>query len=290
MTSSDMKGKDAKNCFITGATNGIGKETAIAMAREGMHLYLMVRNAAKGEAVKKEITRLTGNPHIELLVGDMACLADVRRVAAEFLAKKVPLHVLINNAGVMNIKRELTADGFEGMFGVNHLAPFLLTNLLLDNLKASAPSRIVNVASDAHRFVSGLNFDDLQMERTPFKGMKVYGASKLCNIYFTQILAKKLAGTQVTVNALHPGWVGTGLGANNGWVGKIIIPLQKPFARSPAKGAESSIYLALSEAVNGVSGKYYFNCKEHKPSKAGRDEAAAQRLWDMSEKLTVVRN
>jgi len=274
-----------KNCFITGATNGIGKETAIAVAREGMHLFLMVRNAAKGEAVKKEITELTGNPHIELLVGDMASLADVRRVAAEFLAKKIPLHLLINNAGVMNIKRELTRDGFEGMFGVNHLAPFLLTKLLLDNLKMSAPSRIVNVASDAHRFVSGLNFDDLQMEHTPFKGMKVYGASKLCNIYFTQILAKKLQGTGVTVNALHPGWVGTGLGANNGWVGKIIIPLQKPFARSPAKGAESSIYLALSDEVKGMSGKYYFNCKEHKPSKAGRDEQAAQRLWDISEKM-----
>ena len=274
-----------KNCFITGATNGIGKVTAIAMAANGMHLFLMVRNPAKGKEVKNEITRLTGNPNIELLIGDLASLVDVCRVAAEFLAKKIPLHLLINNAGVMNIKRELTADGFEGMFGINHLAPFLLTNLLLDCLKASAPSRIVNVASDAHRFVSGLNFDDLQMERTPFKGMKVYGASKLCNIYFTTILAKKLEGSQVTVNALHPGWVGTGLGANNGWVGKIIIPLQKPFARSPAKGAESSIYLALSEAVKGVSGKYYFNCKEHKPSKAGRDDFAAQRLWDISEKL-----
>jgi len=285
MVNSSMKTHTGKNCFITGATNGIGKETAIAMAAQGMHLFLMVRNPAKGEEVKKEIIKLTGNNNIELFIGDLASLTDVRRVAAEFLAKKIPLHLLINNAGVMNIKRELTVDGFEGMFGVNHLAPFLLTMLLLDNLKASAPSRIVNVASDAHRFVSGLNFDDLQTEHSPFKAMKIYGASKLCNIYFTRVLAKKLEGTQVTVNALHPGWVGTGLGANNGWVGKIIIPLQKPFARSPAKGAESSIYLSLSNDVNGVSGKYYFNCKEHRPSKAGCDDQAAQRLWGISEKL-----
>jgi len=162
-----------------------------------------------------------------------------------------------------------------------------LTQLLLDNLKASAPSRIVNVASDAHRFVSGLNFDDLQTEDSPFKAMKVYGASKLCNIYFTRVLAKKLVGTSVTVNALHPGWVATGLGGNNGFMGKVITTLQKPFARSPEKGAESSIYLALSDELNGVSGQYYFNCKEHKPSKAGRDDEAAQRLWEISEKLVA---
>jgi retinol dehydrogenase 12 len=276
-----------KNCLITGATNGIGKVTAIAMAKAGFHLFLVARNADKAEKVKNEIIKLTGNTHIDLLIGDLASLADVRRVAAEFLAKKIPLHVLINNAGVMNIKREVTADGYEGMFGVNHLAPFLLTLLLLDNIKASAPARIVNVASDAHRFVSGLNFDDLQTEKPPFKAMKVYGASKLCNIYFTRILAKKLEGTQVTVNALHPGWVGTGLGGNNGWMGKIITTLQKPFARSPEKGAETSIYVALSEALDGVSGNYYFNCKEHKPSKAGRDDEAARRLWEISEKLTA---
>jgi retinol dehydrogenase-12 len=280
-----MSANDIKNCFITGATNGIGKETAIAMAKKNFHLFLLVRNADKGEKVKQEITRLTGNTHIELLIGDMASLADMRRVAAEFLAKNIALHLLINNAGVMNVKRELTADGFEGMFGVNHLAPFLLTLLLLDRIKASAPARIVNVASDAHRFVSGLNFDDLQTEKTPFRAMKIYGASKLCNLYFTQELARRLAGTQVTVNALHPGWVGTGLGGNNGLLGKVITTLQKPFARSPEKGAETSIYVALSDDLNGVNGKYYFNCKEHKPSRAARDEDAAKRLWTISEVL-----
>ena len=274
-----------KNCFITGATNGIGKETALALAAQGMHLFVMARNRQKGEALKQEIHRQTGNTQVTLFYGDMERLADVRRVAQEFLALKLPLHVLVNNAGVVNMPRAETPDGYEVMFGVNHLAPFLLTNLLLPALKAAAPSRIVIVASDAHRFVRSLNFDDLQSKTVPFKGMKYYGASKLCNIYFMRELAKRLEGSGVTVNALHPGWVATGLGANNGLIGKILIPLQKPFARSPKKGAESSIYLASSPDVEGVSGKYFFNCKEHKPSVAARDDAAAKRLWDISEGL-----
>lgn len=274
-----------KNAFITGATHGIGKATATALAQQGFHLYLMVRNAAKGEQVKQEIIATTGNNNIELLTGDLARLDDVRRVAAEFLAKNVPLQLLVNNAGVVNTRRELTADGFEGMFGVNHLAHFVLTLLLLDKLKASAPARIVNVASDAHRFVDGLNFDDLQTEHSPFKTMKIYGASKLCNIYFTRVLAKKLEGSGVTVNAVHPGWVGTALGANNGLLGKIATTLQKPFARSPEKGAETSIYLATSPAVEGTSGHYFYNCQEYRPSKVACDDAAAERLWKISEGL-----
>ena len=280
-----MSTTNNKNCFITGATNGIGKETAIAVARAGFSIYLMARNASKAETVKNEIIQLTGNPNINILIGDMASLADVRRVAAEFLAKKVPLHLLINNAGVVNTNREVTVDGYEGMFAVNHLAPFLLTQLLLDNIKASAPARIVNVASDAHRFVKGLDFDDLQTERAPFKAMKIYGASKLCNLYFTRELAGKLQGTRVTVNAVHPGWVGTGLGGNNGWLGKVITTLQKPFARSPAKGAETSIYVALSPELERVNGNYYYDCREHKPSRAGRDDEAARRLWMISDAL-----
>ena len=274
-----------KNCFITGATNGIGKETALALAAQGMHLYVMARSRDKGEALKQEIQKKTGNGHVTLLYGDMEKLADVRRVAQEFLALDLPLHVLVNNAGVVNMPRAETPDGFEVMFGVNHLAPFLLTNLLLPALLRAAPSRIVIVASDAHRFVRGLNFDDLQTKTVPFKGMKYYGASKLCNLLFMRELARRLEGSGVTVNALHPGWVATGLGSNNGLIGKILIPLQKPFARSPQKGAESSIYLASSPGVEGVSGKYYFNCKEHKASAAARDDAAARRLWDTSLQL-----
>ena len=277
-----------KICFITGATHGIGKATAMALAQQGYHLYLMVRNATKGEKVKEEIIKASGNKHIELLIGDLANLDDVRRVANEFLAKNIPLHLLINNAGVVNTKREVTANGFEGMFGVNHLAHFLLTLLLLEKLKASAPARIVNLASDAHRFVRGLDFDDLQTEHKPFKGMKVYGASKLCNLLFTVELAKKLEGSGVTVNAVHPGWVGTALGANNGIVGKVITTLQKPFARSPEKGAETSIYVATNPELEGMNGKYFYDCKEHKPTRAVRDENAAQHLWQISEQMCGV--
>jgi NAD(P)-dependent dehydrogenase (short-subunit alcohol dehydrogenase family) len=278
----------AQHCFITGATHGIGKATAMALAQQGFHLYLMVRNAAKGEKIKQDIIQQTGNKQIELLVGDLSKLDDVRKVAAEFLAKNVPLHVLINNAGVVNTSRKLSHDGFEEMFGVNHLAHFLLTHLLMDKLKASAPSRIINVASDAHRFCSGLNFDDLQTEHTPFKTMKVYGASKLCNIYFTRTLATQLENTGVTVNALHPGWVGTALGANNGLFGKVVTTLQKPFAKSPQQGAQSSIYLASSAEVAGVNGKYYFNCKDYRPSKVACDNDAATKLWDISKKLCAI--
>lgn len=277
-----------RNCFITGATNGIGKETAIALATQGFHLTLMVRDRNKGEAVSKEITQKTGNTNIALLVGDLASLADVRRVANDFLATGKPLHLLVNNAGLINMKHETTADGFEGMFGVNHLGHFLLTLLLLPRLKSAAPTRIVVVASDAHRFVKGLDFHDLQWKARPFQAMKVYGASKLCNIYFARELARRLEGSGVTVNALHPGWVGTGLGANNGMLGKVITFLQKPFARSPRKGAESSIYVATSPTLEGVSGNYYFNCREHRPSRAACDAAAAKQLWVESEKLCGV--
>lgn len=280
-----MNASENRNCFITGATHGIGKETALALAAQGVHLTLMVRNRNKGEAVRQEITQKTGNPNVNLLVGDLARLTDVRRVANEFLATGKPLHILVNNAGVMNMKHEPTADGFEGMFGVNHLGHFLLTLMLLPGLKAAAPARIVVVASDAHRFVKGIDFDDLQWKARPFQAMKVYGASKLCNILFARELARRLQGMGVSVNALHPGWVATALGANNGWFGKVVTFLQKPFARSPKKGAESSIFVATSPTLEGVSGQYYFNCREHRPSRAACDDEAARRLWAISEKL-----
>lgn len=275
----------SKNCLITGATNGIGKVTALAMAKAGMRVFIVARNRSKAEAVRSEIVNAANNPQVELLIGNLESLADVRRIAHEFLSRNIPLHLLINNAGVVNNNRQLTADGYEGMFGVNHLAPFLLTQLLLPALKAGAPARIVNVASDAHRFVQGLDFDDLQSERGKFPAMKKYGASKLCNIYFTRELAKRLEGSGITVNAVHPGWVATGLGGQNGLLGKVLTAAQKPFARTPEKGAESSIYAATSPELTGVSGKYYFNCKEHRPSRAACDDVAAKKLWDISEKL-----
>jgi len=283
-----MTSDNTQNCLITGGTNGIGKITAIAMAKAGMRVFIVARNRQKAEMIRAEIIRDSGNGQIELLIGNLESLADIRKVTTEFLAKKIPLHLLINNAGVVNGSRQLTVDGFEGMFAVNHLAPFLLTGLLLDSLKSGTPARIVNVASDAHRFVKGLDFDDLQSERGGFPAMKKYGASKLCNIYFTRELARRLKGSNVTVNAVHPGWVATGLGGQNGLFGKILVVVQKPFARTPEKGAESSIYVATSPELNGVSGNYYFNCKEHRPSRAACDDEAAKRLWDISEKLCGV--
>lgn len=272
-------------CLITGGTNGIGRVTALAMAKAGMRVFIVARNPAKAEAVRTELIQESGNRQIELLLGDLESLEDVRKIAAEFIAKKTPLHLLINNAGVVNGRRQLTTDGFEGMFGVNHLAPFLLTLLLLDALKTGAPARIVNVASDAHRFVKGLDFDDLQSEHGAFPAMKKYGASKLCNIYFTRELARRLEGSGVTVNAVHPGWVATGLGGQNGFFGKVLTVVQKPFARSPEKGAACSIYAATSAELDGVSGRYYYDCKEHRPSRAGCDDEAAKRLWQISEEL-----
>lgn len=277
-----------RNCLITGGTNGIGRVTALAMAKTGMRVFIVARNAAKAETVRADIVRESGNPHIELLIGNLESLADVKRVAAEFLTKKIPLHLLINNAGVVNGSRQVTADGFEGMFGVNHLAPFLLTLLLLPALKTAAPARIVNVASDAHRFVKGLDFDDLQSEKGGFPAMKKYGASKLCNLYFTRELARRLEGSGVCVNAVHPGWVATGLGGQNGFLGKVLTVVQKPFARSPAQGAACSIYVATSADLEGVNGHYYYDCKEHRPSRAACDDNAAKRLWQISEELCGV--
>jgi retinol dehydrogenase-12 len=277
-----------RNCLITGGTNGIGRVTALTMAKAGMRVFIVARNQAKAEAVRTDMIRESGNGQIELLIGDLENLADVKKVAREFLAKKIPLHLLINNAGVVNGGRQLTKDGFEGMFGVNHLAPFLLTLLLLEALKAGAPARIVNVASDAHRFVKGLDFNDLQSEHGGFPPMKKYGASKLCNIYFTRELARRIEGSGVTVNAVHPGWVATGLGGQNGFLGKVLMVVQKPFARSPEKGAACSIYVATSPELEGISGRYYFDGKEHRPSRAGCDDAAAQRLWKISEELCGV--
>jgi NAD(P)-dependent dehydrogenase (short-subunit alcohol dehydrogenase family) len=228
--------------------------------------------------------RAAGAADVALIVADLSVQAEVRRAAAEFLAGGRPLHVLINNAGVVNLRRTVTADGLETTFAVNHLAYFLLTALLLEPLRASAPARIVNVSSDAHKF-GRLDFDDLQNERR-YRVMRVYGQSKLANILFTAELARRLAGSGVTVNSLHPGAVATGLGTNNGGWARRLIALLRPFFRSPDDGAATSLYLASSPAVAGVTGRYFVRCREKRPSAAAQDLAAAQRLWSVSEALT----
>lgn len=279
MTDTSMKGRV---CLVTGATSGIGRATTLALASRGAELVLLCRDRAKGEETAAA-ARAAGAAKVDLLIADLSRQSEVRRAAAEFLASGRPLHVLINNAGVVNLQRTLTADGLEATFAVNHLAYFLLTTLLLDRLRASAPARIINVASDAHKF-GPLNFDDLQNGRT-YSFMRVYGQSKLANILFTAELARRLEGSGVTANSLHPGGVSTGLGKNNGAWSRGVIALLRPFLRSPDRGAETSVYLATSPAVEGVNGRYFANSREKRPSAAAQDMDAARRLWAATEAL-----
>jgi len=253
-----------KVCMVTGASSGIGEVAAMAFADMGAELFLLCRNPGKAERTKANIITQTGNERITLLIGDLSSLTEVRQLAQSFLDREKPLHVLLNNAGVVNLKREITADGHEEMFAVNHLAHFLLTNLLLDRIKQSAPARIVNVASEAHIMVRGINFENLNFEGT-FSALKVYGHSKLANILFNRELAKLVEGTGITANAIHPGTVATGLGLQNGRLGKVINVLMKVFLQSPSKGARTSVYACVSPELEGVTGRYFAACREKQP-------------------------
>ena len=227
-----------KICLITGGTNGIGKSTAQELARMGATVVIVGRNAQKTAQVVEEIRAASGNKNVDSLLADLSSQQEVRRLADEFKSKYAQLHVLLNNAGAVFMQRQLSVDGIEMTFALNHLAYFLLTNLLLDTLKASAPARIINVSSDAHAR-GKIEFDNLQGERSYSSG--AYGNSKLANILFTMELARRLEGTGVTVNALHPGFVATGFGKNNpGFLMKIIRAAVPLIARSPEKGAETS--------------------------------------------------
>jgi NAD(P)-dependent dehydrogenase (short-subunit alcohol dehydrogenase family) len=273
-----------KICLVTGGTNGIGKATAQALAQMGATVVIVGRDAQKAVQVSKEIQTVTGNQNVDWLLADLSSQQDIRRLAAEFKSKYSQLHVLINNAGGTFMTRQLSVDGIEMTFALNHLAYFLLTNLLLDTIKASAPARIINVSSDAH---SGgkIEFDNLQGERS-YSGIGPYGNSKLANILFTAELARRLEGADVTVNALHPGLVSTGFGKNNpGLIMKImgvVIPL---IARSPEKGAATSIYLVSSPVVQNITGKYFVDCKVTQPAPQAFDSAVARRLWDVSAEM-----
>lgn len=266
-------------CLITGANSGIGKETALGLARLGATVVLACRDKGKGEAAQAEIKARSGNDAIDVLLVDLASQASIRQFAAEVQARYPQLHVLVNNAGISPNKRVLTVDGIESTFAVNHLAPFLLTHLLLDRLKASAPARVVTVASTV---ASTINFDDLQQEKR-FSMMGVYGQSKMCNILFTRELAKRLEGTGVTTNCLHPGVVNTGLARDFPAAFRVMARL---FFTSPANGAQTSIYLASSPEVEGVSGKYFSKKRVRGFPTAANDETSARRLWQISEELT----
>ncbi len=271
--------------MITGASSGIGKATALGLAKLGATVVIVSRDRVRGENAIKEISQRSGNSSISLLVADLASQKAIYQLAKEFTDTHPTLHVLINNAGVILTKRTSTEDNIETTFAVNHLAPFLLTNLLLETLKASAPSRIITVSSDAHQGAQ-INFDDLKGEKH-FSGFDAYSQSKLANILFTYELSKKLKGTGVTANCLHPGVIRTNLGRHQSSVlfraGYRFVSL---FFSSPAKGSQTVIYLASSPDVDGVSGKYFFKKKEKKSSAESYDDAAAERLWKLSAQLT----
>jgi NAD(P)-dependent dehydrogenase (short-subunit alcohol dehydrogenase family) len=282
--SSSAPDLSGKICLVTGSTSGIGKVTALELARMGAATVLVARDPRRGEATRDEIRAATENDRVDLLLADLSSQQSIRDLAAAFKQRYQQLHVLINNAGAVNGARMLTVDGYETTFAVNHLGYFLLTELLLDELKASAPSRIVNVASDAAR--SGhINFDDLQGERR-YSAWRAYSQSKLANILFTFELARRLQGTGVTVNAVHPGSVATNFGRSGGRLFSLGVRLVGPFMRTPQKGAETVIYLASSPAVEGVTGKYFVDCKERQAPRQAYDETVARRLWDVSTELT----
>ena len=268
-------------CLVTGATSGIGEATARGLATLGAQVLVHGRNSEKCARIVREIKTDTGNDKVEPVCADFASLAEVRALAQEVLARESRLDVLVNNAGGTAPKRTLTRDGLEQTFAVNHLAPFLLTRLLLDTLKASAPARIVNVSSTMHRMAK-VDFDDLQSERR-FGPMRVYGRSKLANILFTRSLASRLAESGVTANALHPGGVRTGLsGSGPG----ILSRLMGRFMLSPEEGARTSLYLATAAEVAEVSGLYFVKCQPAKTSRDALDDDAAERLWKISSQLT----
>jgi NAD(P)-dependent dehydrogenase (short-subunit alcohol dehydrogenase family) len=274
-----------KICLVTGATSGIGKITALELARKGATVVVVARDPARAKATVDEIGRATGSSRVSTMLCDFASQASIRRLADEYRRTHDKLHVLVNNAGVILGPREVTADGLEATFAINHVGYFLLTNLLLDVLRASAPARIVNVASGAH-FQGKLDFDDLQLERS-YTGFGAYAASKLANVAWSAELARRLAGTGVTANSVHPGAVATRWGDSGSSFFRFILKLGRPFLRSPEKGAETVIHLASSPEVEGVTGEYFHDRRRAKASREARDPETGRKLWEASEKLVA---
>jgi NAD(P)-dependent dehydrogenase (short-subunit alcohol dehydrogenase family) len=274
-----------KTCLVTGGNSGIGKATALGLARMGATVVIVSRSKAKGEGARTDIIGKSGNRNVELMLADTSSMESVRELASDFKARHEKLHLLVNNAGVYLTRRTTTADGLESTFATNHLGPFLLTNLLLDILKSSAPSRIVNVTSDAHNGAK-VNFEDLQGEKR-FSGWQAYGQSKLAMILFTHELAKRLDGTGVTVNSAHPGVVRTNFANNNGLV-TFGFRFLRPFFISPETAAKRILYVATSPDLEGVTGKYFTKMHEVKSSQESYDDDSARQLWQISDQLTKV--
>lgn len=283
--SADARSLSGKTVLVTGATRGIGYAAAAALAGMGASVIVHGRDPARVEKACKHIARAVPGSEVSGVVADLASLAEVRRLAREVADSCDRLDVLLNNAGLVTRKRELTVDGIERQLAVNHLAPFLLTNLLLDKLKASAPARIVTVASRAHRR-GELDLDDLNWDKRPYTGISAYGATKLANILFTRELARRLQGTGVTANCLHPGIVATNIFSGMGFVGRIFGILSRPLLMPASRGAKTSVYLASSPEVASVSGKYFDEAKPVEPKAPAMDDEAAKALWIASEQLT----
>ncbi len=284
----DLKGKI---CLVTGATSGMGEAAAHALAQRNATVILVARDMGRAWKTIGRIKSQTGNSSIEAMIYDLSSQAEIRELVTDFKSKYQRLDVLVNNAGAWFNKRQLSADGIEMTFALNHLGPYLLTNLLLDSLKTAAPSRIVNVSSYGHAKIKGMNFDDLQFQKNYGNGMRAYRQSKLANILFTYELARRLSGTGVTVNAANPGLVATNFGMNNvpwlkGWMRNIWKDIFGMFALSPDSGAQTAILLASAAGVEKVTGKYFTKEMPEKSSPGSYDEAAASRLWEISVRMT----
>jgi NAD(P)-dependent dehydrogenase (short-subunit alcohol dehydrogenase family) len=277
-----MSTMTGKTVLVTGATGGIGLATAAGLAGLGARVGIVGRDAARSEAAATQLRAVGGQ--VDVFIADVSSQDEVRRLADEALAAYPRLDVLVNNVGGYWATRHTTVDGLEHTFAVNHLAPFLLTNLLLDRLRASAPARVVTVSSGAQA-MGTLDFGDLQGEQD-YSGQRAYNQSKLANVMFTYELARRLAGSGVTANVLHPGVVRTDFGREDskGWM-RLMLPVIRPFMKNPERGAATSIYLASSAEVEGVTGRYFANGKPTASSKASQDGAAVARLWDVSAEL-----
>lgn len=278
---------EGKTVLVTGANSGIGKATATALAQKGATVYMVCRNRIRGEVAQEEIIQESGNPNIHLRLCDLSSIGSIKEYGTKLREELSHIDVLINNAGAIFGSRQLTLDGLECTFALNHVGYFLLTHYLLDLLRAGSMKRIVNVASIGHRNTKKLDFANLQSEKG-YKSMSAYYQSKLFNIYFTRSLARSLAPEGITVNCLHPGVVSTNFGNTGNWYLRVGLPLGRKFMLPPEKGASTSIYLASSPQVEGITGEYFDRGKASKPSKLAQSDDYAQKIWDYTMSICTI--
>jgi len=273
-------------CLITGATRGIGRAAALAFAELGYSLVVLCRSEQRGRQLVADVQRVNKLARVELLMADLSSLDQVRQAATDFMASGRSLDLLINNAGVLHTRRELSQDGFEMMWAVNHLAHYLLTRLVLERLRESAPARIVGVSSLGHALCRQIRYEDPDFEQGRFSALRAYGQSKLANILFARELTRRLNDSGVTANSIHPGLVYTNLALQHGGFLKWITPLTRWLFKTPAQGAQTVIHAATAPELKGRSGIYLSNCRETEPRAPAKDDQAASRLWDLSARLT----